>query len=152
MNSYKNYINLIRNLMSFDEFDDVIIRILPKIFDEYYINRFEKNYNIDNLFKKWYLHRYQLLKKKYHVTQNNKLIFRFRKYNTLEYIIKLLKQNVYVFLEQGETYKSVAQEILKFLIFSVMLNLLMKNIEINIHYMNLIINLIGEMIVKKMIR
>ena len=31
MNSYKNYINLIRNiLMNFDEFDNVIITILPK--------------------------------------------------------------------------------------------------------------------------
>ena len=32
INSYKNYINLIRNLMNFDEFDDIIIRILSKIF------------------------------------------------------------------------------------------------------------------------
>ena len=115
MSSYRNHVNLMRNiLMNFDkEFDDVIIRILPKIFDDYYMNRFEKNYNIDNLFKKYDLHKYQLLKKKYNVTQNDKLIFRFRKYNTLEYIIKLLKQNIHVFLEQGETYKSVAQDILK---------------------------------------
>ena len=100
--------------MNFDkEFDDVIIRILPKIFDDYYMNRFEKNYNIDNLFKKYDLHRYKLLKKKYNVTLNDKLINRFRKYSTLEYIIKLLKQNVYVFLEQDETYKSIAEDILK---------------------------------------
>ena len=113
MNSYKNYINLIRNIiMNFDnEFDDIIIRILPKIFDDYYINRFKKIYNIDNLFKKYDINRYELLKKKYNVTQNNKLIFRFRKYNTLEYIIKLLKQNVH--LEQNQTYKFIAQEILK---------------------------------------
>ena len=98
MNSYRNYINSIRNILIFDkEFDDVIIRILPKIFDDYYMNRFEKNYNIDSLFKKYDLHRYQLLKKKYNVTQNDKLIFRFRKYNALEYIIKLLKQNIHVF-------------------------------------------------------
>ena len=51
MNSYKNYINLLRNLMNLDEFDDIIIRILPKIFDDYYVNRFEKIYNIYNLFK-----------------------------------------------------------------------------------------------------
>ena len=56
MNSYNNYINLIRNLMNFDEFDDIIIRILPKIFDDYYMNRFEKIYNIDNLFKRYDLH------------------------------------------------------------------------------------------------
>ena len=116
MNSCKNYINLIRNiLINFDnEFDDAIIRILPKIFDDYYMNRFKKIYNIDNLFKKYDKIRYDLLNKKYNLTKiNDKVIFRFRKYNTLEYIIKLLKQSVYVFLEQDETYKSVAQEILK---------------------------------------
>ena len=114
MNSYKNYINLIRNILIFDkEFDDIIKRILPKIFDDYYMNRFEKIYNIDNLFKKYDLHRYQLLKKKYNVTQNNRLIFRFRKYNKKVYIIKLLKQNMNVFLEQDQTYKSLCQEILK---------------------------------------
>ena len=90
------------------------MRILPKIFDDYYMNRFEKIYNKDNLSKKYDVHRYQLLKKEYNVTQNDKLIFRFRKYNTLEYIIKLLKQNVYVFLEQDQTYKSIAEDILKF--------------------------------------
>ena len=83
MNSCRNDINLIRNiLMNFDkEFDDIITRILPKIFDDYYMNKFEKVYNIDNFFKKYDLHRYELLKKKYNVTQNDKLIFRFRKYN-----------------------------------------------------------------------
>ena len=116
MNSYKSYINLIRNiLMNFDnEFGDVIIRILPKIFDDYYMNRFEKIYNIDNLFKKYDINIYELLKKKYNLTKNNKLIFRFRKYSTLKYIIKLLKENIHVFLEQGETHKSLAQDILKF--------------------------------------
>ena len=46
MNSYKNYIDLMRNILkNFDnnEFDDVIIRLLPKIFDNYYMDRFEKN-------------------------------------------------------------------------------------------------------------
>ena len=105
---------MIRNILkNADEFDDVIIRILPKKFDEYYMKRLEKIYNIDNLFKKYDINRYELLKKKYNVTKNNKLIFRFRKYNTLEYIMKLLKQNDHVFLEQGQTYKSVAREILK---------------------------------------
>ena len=75
------------------------------------MNRFEKIYNIDNLFKKYDINRYESLKKKYNVTQNDKLIFRFRKYKKEEYIIKLLKQNVH--LEQNETYKSVAQDILK---------------------------------------
>ena len=93
INSYRNYINLIRNVMNFNkEFDDIIIRIIPKIFDEYYTNRFEKINNIDNLFKKYDLHRYELSKKKYNVTKNGKLISRFRKYNILEYIIKFLKK------------------------------------------------------------
>ena len=47
------------------------------------------------------------------MTKNDKLIFRFRKYNKEEYVVKLLKQNTHVFLEQDLTYKSVAQEILK---------------------------------------
>ena len=38
-------------------------------------------YNIDKLFKKYDINRYELLKKKYNVTKNNKLIFRFRKCN-----------------------------------------------------------------------
>ena len=116
MNSYKDYINLLRNvLMNFyKEFDDVIIRILPKIFDEYYMNGFEKIYNIDKLFKKYDKNRYDLLNEKYNLTKiNDKLIFKFGKYNTLEYIIELLKQNVHVFLEQGENYKSIVKDILK---------------------------------------
>ena len=85
--------------MNFDkEFDDIIIGILPKIFDDYYMNRFEKIYNIDNLFKKYDKNRYDLLSKKCNLTKiNDKLIFRFRKYNALEYIIKLLKPNIYAF-------------------------------------------------------
>ena len=89
MNSYKNYINLIRNiLMNFDnEFDYIIIIILLKIFDDYYMNRNDKICCMDNLFRKYDLHRYELLKKKYKVTQNNKLIFRFNRYSKKSYIL-----------------------------------------------------------------
>ena len=54
MNSYKNCINLIRNiLMNFDkEFDHMIIITLLKIFDDYNMNRNDKIYCIDNLYKK----------------------------------------------------------------------------------------------------
>ena len=38
--------------------------------------------------KKYDLHRYELLKKKYNVTQSNKLIFRFNRYSKKSYIIK----------------------------------------------------------------
>ena len=84
--TYKNYIDLLRCILkNFDnEFDGVIIRILPKIFDDYYMNRFKKIYSIDNLFKKYDRNRYDLLSKKYNLTKiNDQLIFRFRKYNTL---------------------------------------------------------------------
>ena len=46
MNTYKNYIDLLKNILkNFDnnEFNDVIKKILSKIFDEYYMNR---NYKI----------------------------------------------------------------------------------------------------------
>ena len=52
MNSHKNYIDLIRNIFkNFDnnEFNDVIKNILIKIFDDYYMNRNDKIYNIDNI-------------------------------------------------------------------------------------------------------
>ena len=109
-----SYINLIRNiLMNFDkEFDHMIIIILLKIFD-YYMNRNDKIYCIDNLHKKYDLHRSELLKKKYKVTQNNKLIFTFNRYSKKSYIIKLLKNNSYVILEENETYESIAKNILK---------------------------------------
>ena len=55
MNSYKNYIDLLRNILKiFDnnEFGSIIKNILSKIFDEYYMNRNNKIYCIDNLYKK----------------------------------------------------------------------------------------------------
>ena len=54
MNIYKNHIDLLRNILeNFDnnEFDDIIKNILSKIFDEYYMNRNDEIYNIDNLYK-----------------------------------------------------------------------------------------------------
>ena len=54
MNTYKNYIDLLRNILkNFDnnEFDSIIKKILSKIFDEYYMSRHNKVYNIDNLYK-----------------------------------------------------------------------------------------------------
>ena len=56
MNNYKNYINLLRNILkNFDnnEFDDIIKNLLSKIFDNYFINRNDKIYCIDNLYKKY---------------------------------------------------------------------------------------------------
>ena len=54
MNTYKNYIDLLRIILKNflnNEFDSIIKKILNKIFDEYYINRNDKIYCIDNLYK-----------------------------------------------------------------------------------------------------
>ena len=83
MNSYKNYIDLLRNILKNfnDEFDNVIKKILSKIFDENCMNRNNKIYCLDNLYKKYNLSRYNRIKKKYGVVKNNKLIFRFNRYS-----------------------------------------------------------------------
>ena len=54
MNSYKNYIDVLRHMLkNFDvnEFNDIIKNILIKIFDIYYLERNIQIYNIDNVFK-----------------------------------------------------------------------------------------------------
>ena len=111
MNTYKNYINLLRNILkNFDnrEFDDIIKSILIKIFDEYYMNRNDKIYCIDNLYKNFYVDRYNFIKKKYEIIKSENLIFRFNPYSKKSYIIKLLKDNFRVILHENETYESVA--------------------------------------------
>ena len=115
MNTYKNYIDLLKcSLKNFDgEFDCVIKKILSKIFEEYYLNRNDKIYCIDNLYNKFYVGRYNFIKKKYGVVKNEKLIFRFNRYNKKAYIIKLLKENFRVILDENETYDKVADDILK---------------------------------------
>ena len=72
MNTYKNYIDLLRNILkNFDnnEFNDVIKKILRSIFDEYYLNRNDKIYCIDNLYKKCDISRYNHIKKKYGIVK-----------------------------------------------------------------------------------
>ena len=102
MNTYKNYIDLLKCISkNFDgEFDCVIKKILSKIFEEYYLNRNDKIYCIDNLYKKFYVGRYNFIKKKYGVVKNEKLIFRFNRYNKKAYIITLLKENFRVILDK----------------------------------------------------
>ena len=116
MNNYKNYINLLRSILkNFDnyEFNDVIKKILSKIFDDYYMNRNSYIYCIDNLYKKYYIGRYYFIKKKYLVVKNCKLIFRFNRYSKKSYIIKLLKDNFRVILDENETYDKVADDIVQ---------------------------------------
>ena len=56
---------------------------------------------------------YNLLYIKYPLTKSKKLIFIKHKYDKKEYIINLLKKNKNHILEDDESYKSIANEILK---------------------------------------
>ena len=114
MNTYKNYIDLLKNfLKNFDnnEFDSIITKILSKIFDEYYMNKNDNS--IDNLYKKYYIGRYNFIKKKYGIVRNCNLIFRFNRYSKKSYAIKLLKNDMRVILEDNQTYKSFVSDILQ---------------------------------------
>ena len=118
---------LIHILKNFDdnEFDHIIKNILTKIFDIYYLERDIQLYNSDNVFKKYNMDMYNLLSKKYNMdkynllskkytlTKSKKIIFIKHKYNEKEYIINLLKKNKNLILEENETYKSMANKILK---------------------------------------
>ena len=60
------YINILRNIIKNNyenEFDYFIKNILDKIFDNYYKDRNGFNHNIDNVFKKYNINMYNLLKK-----------------------------------------------------------------------------------------
>ena len=100
INSYKNYIDVIRHILkNFDdnEFDDIIKNILIKIFDIYYLERNIQLHNIDNVFKKYNINMYNLLSRRYALTKSKKLIFIKHKYDKKEYIINLLKKTKILF-------------------------------------------------------
>ena len=103
----ENYIDLLRNIVKNfnNEFDDVIKRILDKIFNHYYVNRNDKyTYCIDNLYKKYDISKYNFIKKKHGIIKNEDLIFRFNRYNKKYYILKLLKEN-----NIEENYETIAK-------------------------------------------
>ena len=115
MNSYKNYIGVLRHILkNFDdsEFDHIIKNILIKIFDIYYLERDIQLYNIDNVFKKYNINMYNLLSRRYTLTKPKKLIFIKHKYDKKEYIINLFKK-ISLILEDDESNKNIANEILK---------------------------------------
>ena len=73
MNSYKNYIDVLRHMLkNFDdnEFDHIIKNILIKIFDIYYLERDIQLYNVDNVFKEYNMN--NLLSRKYALTKSKK--------------------------------------------------------------------------------
>ena len=111
-----NYIDLLRNILkNFDnnEFDNVIKKILSTLFDEYYMNRNKYIWCVDNLYKEYDESRYNFIKKKYGIIKNEILIFRFNRYSKKSYIIKLLKENFRVVIDENETYESIANNISK---------------------------------------
>ena len=56
MDEYKCYVKVIKSILEYNIKYDILIPIfLNKMYYEYYINRNLKEYNLDNLFKK-YLH------------------------------------------------------------------------------------------------
>ena len=108
----ENHIDLLRNIVKnfkySNEFDDIIKKILNKIFNNYYVNREKYIYCIDNLYKKYDISKYNFIKKKYKLSKNENLIYRFNKYNKKYYIIKLLEEN-----NIKENYEVIVNEILK---------------------------------------
>ena len=105
----ENYIDLLRNIVKnfkySNEFDDIIKRILNKIFNNYYVNREKYIYCIDNLYKKYDISKYNFIKKKYGISKKEDFIDLI---DIKYYIIKLLKEN-----DIKENYEMIANEILK---------------------------------------
>ena len=110
MDTYIEILKIILKNNNNEEFDDIIKNVLIKIFDIYYLDRNIYKYNIDNVFKKYNINMYDLLKRKYILTKSKKLIFKKHKYDKREYIMFLLKKNI---LNEDDNYKSIVDEILK---------------------------------------
>ena len=101
MKSYKNYVDVLRNILKnfsdTDEFDDIIKYILIKLFDTYYLERDIQLYNIDSVFKKYNMNMYNLLSKKYVLTKSKKLIFIKHKYDKKIYYKSYEKRQEFYF-------------------------------------------------------
>ena len=54
--------NIVKNFNNNNEFDDIIKRILNKIFNNYYVNREKYIYCIDNSYKKYDISKYNFYK------------------------------------------------------------------------------------------
>ena len=99
------YVKILRNIIKNNyqnEFDYFIKNLLDTIFDIYYKDRNGFSYNIDNIFKKYNINMYNLLKEKYILTNSKKLIFKKHKYNKREYIMFLLKKNNFILNEDED--------------------------------------------------
>ena len=92
MDSYIEMLKIIFKNNNNEEFNDNIKNVLIEIFDIYYLDRDIQKYNINNVFKKYNINMYNLLKRKYILTKSKKLIFKKHIYDKREYIIFLLKK------------------------------------------------------------
>ena len=109
------YVNILRNIIKNNyenEFDYFIKNLLDTIFDIYYKDRNGFSYNIDNVFKKYNINMYNLLKEKYILTNSKKLIFKKHKYNKREYIMFLLKKNNFI-LNENEDEDYIINKLLR---------------------------------------
>ena len=113
MDTYMDILKIILKNDNNEEFDDFIKNVLIKIFDICYLDRDIQKYNIDNVFKKYNVNMYNLLKRKYILSKSKKLIFKKHKYNKRECIMFLLKKNN-IDLNEDDNYKSIVDEILKY--------------------------------------
>ena len=84
MDTYIDILKIILKNDNNEEFDDSIKNILVKIFDIYYLDRNIYKYNIDNVFKKYNINMYNLLKRKYILTTSEKLLFKKHTYDKRE--------------------------------------------------------------------
>ena len=112
----EKYINVLRcilknfNIDNIHESDNIIKYIINKIFDEYYNNRHKNVYCIDNLYKKYHTHECFILERKYHIINNEELIFKFNKL-VLDNFKIILNKNLYI--AYMENYVNVLRCILK---------------------------------------
>ena len=79
MDEYDCYVKIIKSILKHsknEKYDTLIPIFLNKMYYEYYINRNLKEYNLDNLYKKYLPLLYITLDQKYVITDKDNLIFK----------------------------------------------------------------------------
>ena len=78
MNEYDFHVNIIKSILKYsknEKYDTLIPIFLNKMYYEYYMNRNDKKYNLDNLYKKYLPLLYIYLDQKYVITNSFKIIY-----------------------------------------------------------------------------
>ena len=113
MDEYVKLIKCILKNLKNKEFDYVVRYILNTIFNEYYDNRNNCKYCINNLYKQFDLIKYKFIKKKYGIVKNQNLIYTFSKYSKRNYIKRLIKSNEYFYIDENEDINRIIDNILE---------------------------------------